>query len=61
MSNKAESIYTSKKLNKAAHEERKAARFARRKDEAFRRLSHDLGSKCYVNIYGVTMPQSPML
>lgn len=63
MSRKAESIYTSKKMNKAAHEEKKAARFARRQARAFDRFvsenaDHDI---CYVNIYGVTMPQSRSL
>lgn len=57
MSRKPESISTGKKMNKAAHEERKAARNARRLVRAYERFARDNQAEvCYVNINGMVMP-----
>ncbi len=58
MSRKAESIYTSRMLNKAAHEKREAAREARRQMNDLdcfveANSNHDV---CYVNVSGVAFP-----
>lgn len=58
MSRKAETVFTSRMINKAAHEERKAARIARRHASAFERFVKEQsnGVACYVNVNGVVMP-----
>lgn len=55
---KAESVYTSRKMNQATHEERKAVRAARRQANAFDRFAREIANEniCYVNVYGLTMP-----
>lgn len=57
---KAQTGYTSRKLNKAAHDERKAARMARHQKHAFARFmeQNDHSNIRYVNVSGITMPVS---
>lgn len=58
MSRKAETVYTSKMMNKAAREEKKAARNARRQATAFERFASENASSdvYYLNINGFAMP-----
>ena len=60
MSRKAETIYTSRMLNKAAHEKREAAREARRVQDSLTQLNEmqGHGEVCYANVSGVILPLS---
>lgn len=58
MSRKIETVYTSKMMNKAAHEKRKAARRATQLATDFDRQARIMANRdvCYVNVYGVAAP-----
>ncbi len=60
MSKKVETVYTSRKMNNAAHEKRKAARMATRIASEFDRQAREMANQnvCYVNVNGITMPVS---
>ena len=63
MSRKAETIFTSRMLNKAAHEKRKAAREARRVRDGLVRFTESRSNHpvCYVQVSGVAFPLSQNL
>lgn len=58
MSKKVETGYTSKMMNKAAHDKRKAARKASQMAADFDRAARAMANRdvCYVNVYGVAAP-----
>ncbi len=58
MSKKVETGYTSKMMNKAAHDKRKAARRATRLADGFDHLARKMANRdvCYVSVYGVAAP-----
>ena len=58
MSRKPETIFTSRKLNKASHDERKAARRAVRRMSDFERFASEASHEdmCYVNLNGMALP-----
>ena len=57
---RAATIYPSRKLNKASHEERKAARRAEGRKSDFERFAREASRQdlCYVNLNGMALPTS---
>lgn len=52
---RAESIYTSRKMNKAAHEERKAHRMADRRRDSWDHVAAVHEGLFYVNVNGMSL------